>query len=336
MRSFGSRRRTALFRVMAVSGLLGAGLLVRAVPAGASTVTLTTCSTSPFTSAAHSSGTITFDTTSACIVTLTSPVHIPATVNLSIVVTGAPVTISGGESTRLFDVTGGTLSVTDVSLSSGFVGGATGGNGTAGVAAGPGAPGLTGSGTSPGGAGTSGPPATPGLPADPGKAADGGALDISSGTVTLTSVTLANDEAIGGNGGQGGAGGVGSTGGTGGNGGTGAAGGAGGNGAGPGNGGKGGAGGGALGGAIYSAGSLTLISCTFDGDDAYGGNGGSGGPPGYGGFGGAGGEGGFGATGQTGGAGGRAGAATAGAQGGAAGAGEAPREATCTAAVLSP
>ena len=332
----GSRRRTGLFQVVVVSGLVGVGLMVRAVPAGATTVTLTTCSASHFTSAAHSSGTITFDTPSACVVTLTSPVHIPVSVNLSIVVTGAPVTISGGETTRLFDVTGGALSVSGVTLSGGFVRGATGGNGAAGVAAGPGAPGLTGTGTAPGGAGTSGPPATPGQPADPGKAADGGALDIVSGTVTLDSVTLVNDEAIGGNGGQGGAGGVGSTGGTGGNGGTGAAGGAGGNGAAPGNGGKGGAAGGALGGAIYSAGSLTLTSCTFDDDDVYGGNGGSGGAPGYGGFGGAGGDGGFGATGQTGGAGGRAGAATAGAEGGAAGAGEARQVATCTASAPSP
>ena len=92
---------------------------------------------------------------------------------------------------------------------------------------------------------------------------------------------------------EGGTGGVGSTGGSGGDGGFGAKGGNGGNGGTAGNGGAGGAGGNALGGAIYNAGSLTLTSTTFDGDDAaYGGSGGYTGAPGYGGFGGSGGEGG--------------------------------------------
>lgn len=287
MRAFRREHPWARVRTLAGGALVAAGLALATTPAGATTVTLTTCSSSQFISAAGSSGTITFDISSSCTITLTSPVSIPTSVKLTIADSGASVIISGGETNQLFDVSGGTLSISDITLSGGFVRKGASADGHNGVDAVPGT-----NSTSPGGKGGKGKAGTAGTAGKPGKSVDGGALDITSGTVTLTSDSVVNDEAVGGSGGQGGVGGVGSTGGTGGGGATGTKGGNGGKGGKPGNGGEGGAGGHAFGGAIYNAGNLTLTSTTFEDDFAFGGDGGFGGAPGYGGFGGSGAQGG--------------------------------------------
>ena len=180
------------------------------------------------------------------------------------------------DASQLFDVTGGTLVMTGpgLTLSGGEVQGAIGANGKNGVDGTVAVAGTPGTGTSPGGPGGPGGSGTAGKAGKAGKLAEGGAIDVTSGTLDLTSVVLTGNTAVGGSGGQGGTGGVGVTGGTGGSGGTGAVGGAGGNGGKAGKGGKGGAGADAFGGAIYSAGTVDLDDCTFTSNDAYAGNGG--------------------------------------------------------------
>jgi hypothetical protein len=254
MRASHRRRGTGLLRLVAGTTLVAGGVALVATPAGATTVTLTTCSSSHFRSAAGSSGTITFKVASACTITLTSAIDFPAKVDVTIDNIGGSVDIYGGDANRLFDVSGGQLSITGVTLSGGLARGATGGDGANGTDAVPGTAGKAGTGTSAGGNGGNGTVGTAGGAGKAGQSVSGGALAITSGTVTLRSDTLVGDEAMGGSGGQGGTGGVGSTGGSGGSGGTGAKGGNGGAGGKPGDGGAGGAGGKALGGAIYNAG----------------------------------------------------------------------------------
>ena len=76
------------------------------------------------------------------------PVEIPSSVILTVVVTGSPVDISGGGASQLFDVTGGTLTMSGLTLSGGEARGATGANGKNGVDGTAGAAGTPGSGTS--------------------------------------------------------------------------------------------------------------------------------------------------------------------------------------------
>ncbi len=127
-----------------------------------------------------------------------------------------------------------------------------------------------------------------------GGTANGGAIYLAGGSITLTGTALQNNTARGGAGGQGGHGGPGTAVGVsltsifGGSGSTLNLGGLGGSGAGGagGNGGRGGAGGAASGGGVYVAGgSLTLVNATLSGNQAIGGPGGAGGTGGTGGFG---------------------------------------------------
>ena len=201
MRAFRREHPWAGVRTLAGGALVAAGLALATTPAGATTVTLTTCSSSQFISAAGSSGTITFDISSSCTITLPSPISIPPSVKLTIDDSGEVrrMIISGGETSQLFKVSGGTLSISDITLSGGFVRKGPSADGHNGVDAVPGT-----NGTSPGGNGGKGKAATAGTAGKPGKSVDGGALDITSGTVTLNSDSLVNDEAVGGSGGQGG------------------------------------------------------------------------------------------------------------------------------------
>lgn len=183
---------------------------------------------------------------------------------------------------RFFEVTSGSLALTDISLKAGRLYAGAGTRGSAGT-----------SGSS-GEAGGDGSPATaPGGPGGSGEAARGGQMLISPGaTVTLNggadegSIIWGGDGGTGGYGGYGGGGGTGEFGTTDG----------GGSGAAGSNGGPGGAGGAAQGGAIYvSAGAtLNVNGTTFSLSTAYAGSGGTGGAGGHGGGGGSGGSDGYG------------------------------------------
>ena len=190
---------------------------------------------------------------------------------------------------RLFDVEGGTVSISGITLDDGQAGyldtagtaGSDGANGTAGA---DGTPGVV----SDGGSGGSGTPGGDGGGGGAGTAVQGGAIYIATGaTVALVGDKFDDNVAFGAaaGGGDGGFGGIGGSGGNAGcdsnyppNCGQGGAGGDGGNG---GNGGNGGAGASAEGGAVYVSpgAALTLQSDTFDDNEAlsHGGPGGAGG-----------------------------------------------------------
>lgn len=210
--------------------------------------------------------------TNDCSITLSAPINIGAGGSTIINSGGYAVTISGGNSIRLFNVTG-TLQLVGLTLANGSSqsGGALYVNAgataiasnctfTANTASGvTGANGSTGSNSSTGtgGRGGDGGSGTAGL---------GGAI-YNAGTVGLLSCTLVTNGAVGGNGGNGGTGGSGggslSQGGDGGAGGVGASG---------------------LGGAVYNLGNLSLFNCTISTNSAQGGNGGIGGTNGPGNF----------------------------------------------------
>jgi hypothetical protein len=145
-----------------------------------------------------------------------------------------------------------------------------------------GAPGTSGTNGTAGSSGlgatvANGGPGAAGGNAGNGAAADGSALSAAAKTtVTLDHDTFASDVADGGNAGNGGGGGDGGSASQGG-----------GNGGAGGNGGKGGTGGNALGGAVYSAGTLRVVGGLFKDDAVAGGFGGQGGVGGDGGQGGA-------------------------------------------------
>jgi hypothetical protein len=254
---------------------------------------------------------------------------------------GQRITLSGESRGRLFDVQGGTLALSDLTLANGYaVGGkglgpgqaprgSRGEDGEDGARIGPGEPGED------GGDGGDGQPGHTGLSGEVGA---GGAMYIAAGaTVVLDGDTFVGNHAVGGVGGQGEWGGDGGRAGNGGDGsagdpavgpgsigGAGGDGGTGGNGGAGGAGGTGGSGGDAYGGAIYNQGSLLVDSCDFGAgnvaEGGAGGEGGKGGLAGIAGLGGAGGNGGE-ATGEgaEGGAAGDPGVAGAPAGGGAGG-----------------
>ena len=172
----------------------------------------------------------------------------PLIVNVDTILDGTSnlVTISGGNTTRIFQVASNVhFTITNVTLSGGNSIGAAGAAGTAGADAGT-FSGKGGNGN-PGGAGGNG---------------LGGAI-LNQGSCTLVDCILVSNTATGGVGGSGGPGGN-SQEGTG------------------GNGGSGGAGGTALGGAIYNLGTLYLTNCTLAGNTTVAGTGGAGGTNGTG------------------------------------------------------
>ena len=234
--------------------------------------------------AAH--GTITFEL--SCTVAFSSAIAVGSGTT-DIEGDGFSVTFTGGGSTRFFTQSGGNLTLGGVALEGGLATGASGANGSGGSE---GSVGPAGGAGQPGG---NGGPAGAGTKGKPGKSAQGGAVDVVSGTLNLTDDTIIGDGVIGGTGGTGGNGGTGGTGGVGGPGTNGTPGGTGGSGGTGGNGGKGGAAGSAYGGAIYNAGMLNVTNTSFDSDTARGGSGGYGGAGLNGGFGGIGGQGGEGA-----------------------------------------
>jgi hypothetical protein len=194
----------------------------------------------------------------------------------------------------------------------------------------PGAPGMPGVDGAPAtAAGAVGQPGTaaasagqPGHDGGSGQDAKGGCVMVDGGAVASFSGTGFYCGLRGGTGGAGGVGGAGGKGGSGGDGGStgsgaGGSGGAGGNGSRGGSGGRGGDGGDALGGGIYSAGTLNLWNDVFDGIPNGGGSGAPGGVGGARGVGGSGGAGGNGTT--VGGGGGNAGVSAAAGNGGAGG-----------------
>lgn len=228
---------------------------------------VTDCSEAELLSALSGGGIVTF--ASDCSITLSQPLYIPAGTT-TIDAAGHTVTLNGGGTTRMFNVSGD-LTLLGLTLSNGheayggaiyisamgsvfasncvFTGNvAVGTNGVAGTA---GADSSNGA----GGSGTSGTDGTAGI---------GGAV-FNDGILTVSRCTFATNSATGGSGGAGGAGGAG--GGTFGQG---------------GDGGNGGAGAAAWGGAVFNRQNLTVVDSTFSGNIVTGGAGASGGASGSG------------------------------------------------------
>ena len=285
----------ALMLVSAVTVAVAAG------PAAADSM-LSSCAESDLDAAVAGGGTVLFGVD--CVVTLTSAVTIGAGLTVNIDGNGHQVTLDGADRTRHFIVAGGSLTLSHLTLRNGMV---TGGVGPAGL------PGPLGENQNPG-TGANGTDGGAGGGGGTGDDAQGGSILITSGQVTLNTVSLFGSTAVAGAGGTGGPGGTGGNGGSGmdgppGDSGTPATpftaetdggpghpaqpGGKGGNGR---AGGMGGTGGAAQGGAIYNAGTLhlngvTIISTATAGAAGQGGNGGTGGNGATGGTGGDGGEG---------------------------------------------
>lgn len=260
---------------------LVAWLLVAAPLASAATVA---CSQQGLKAAVASGGTFTF--AADCTLGVTAPLRITVGHVLDVSASGHRVVLDGRGRSRLFIVSGGTLTLRGLQLTGGRIEGAVGKAGADGGQA-----------SAPGADGTAG-----GL-------AKGGALLITSGTVRLIDAELIGNGVFAGVGGQGGAGirgldgqpgaggSDGSGGGLGGDGGDGTRGNAG------GRAGAGGRGGDAQGGAVWNAGTLTVTRGTFAGNGATAGEGGLGGNSSAGGEGGGGGTGGAGGQGDPGSAG---------------------------------
>jgi hypothetical protein len=269
-----NRRQRLVAAAMVALGMLLAAALPGAVdaPADAAPIATAPCSQSGLQTALDRGGDLDFK--ASCTLNLTKVLSVPAGVSVNLDGNGHAVTLNGGNGafhprdvfTPVLAVSG-KLGLANLTLAHGGVYGATGLDGS------DGADGAEG--TSIGQAGGNG---KTGRAGGTGGDAHGGGLTVAKGaTVTADHVDFTDDEAYGGEGGAGGSGGSGGLGGpgtmtqrsgAGGDGGKGA---------------KGGDGGVAQGGAIYNAGTLTVIGGTFAGDDAYGGVGGDGGNGGPGG-----------------------------------------------------
>ncbi|HYK93257.1 MAG TPA: hypothetical protein VEY07_04350, partial [Thermoplasmata archaeon] len=186
------------------------------------------CTFTTFQSDVLAGGTVTFG--AACSLTMTSAITIPSTLTVNITSGGFTVSLSGGSSNQLFIVKGGHLNITGITLQNGRATGTAGLAGTAGTIGAAGTNGVTGtSGTGgtgqsggAGGAGTAGGNGGNGGKGLAGGAAEGGAIQIVSGTVILVQDSILSNEAVGGAGGNGATGGGGGSGGSGGTGGFGA------------------------------------------------------------------------------------------------------------------
>jgi hypothetical protein len=321
-----------------VVGLVGLVGLPAVAVAGAQSIT--SCTTAAVQAAITQGGSYQF----ACSATITVPVvggvGVPFTVGSGEAVSlDAPANQSvtfQGDASQVFAVDGGSLTLTGVTVDHGLAQGAEGTagvNGPAGASGSAGANGTNGSdkgGPTPGGSGKAAHQGSDGTGGADGDPALGGAIKQTAGSVTLEGDTFQDDYAEGGNGGTGGLGGTGGSGGAGGSGGSGYIsattgdanagqnGGSGANGAAGGKGGPGGSGGAAMGGAIYSTGTLTISDTFFVSDSARGGGGAGGGAGGAGGGGGDAGSGG-GDAGSGGGGGSSADGVSVGTDGGSAG-----------------
>ena len=281
--------------------LLGRGAVAGAAPPAGGTPTPLACTTAAVETAVDDGGSYLFD----CAGTIDVP-QLDVTTAVSLDATGHTVILYGQSLNRVFDVEGGSLSLTHVEVSGGVTTSgpapATGTNGTDGT---PGVAGAAGP-TPDGGAGSAGTDGTAGTNGTNGGNADGsaqgGGIYVAGGTtVTLDGVIIANSYAYGDSGGSGGNGGNGGAGGAGGAGGCTLypagchiwPGGAGGDGSPGGPGGSGGNGADAAGGGMYVSAGATLVATNvkFLGDAASAGSGGTGGNGGNGGAGGGGGYG---------------------------------------------
>jgi len=250
-------------------------------PASRMNTTLSSCRETDLAAAVAAGGTVTFGTDCSDLL-FSTPITVPTGNSATIDSNGHTVVLDGAARSRLFVLTGGSLTLSGLTLTNG---------------ASTGTPGSDGS---------------PGQPGHSGGNAGGAAIAVLSGTLLLNDDTITDNQSTGGSGGRGGAGPAGRNGGDGGaggnalggaifnagdlkitgstfsaneaDGGKGGAGGSGGIGR-PGhpscgNGGRGGnagAGGGAFGGAIYNIGTLTIEASSFDSNRAVGGGGGRGG-----------------------------------------------------------
>ena len=211
--------RTRLFQFGGAVVLGLAGLAFIPSEAGAQ-VAITTCNYSSFqTAIADSHGTgVEFECSGTIQLPANDPVTVASGENLPITVeSGDSVDIYGDDSSQLFVVTGGTLNITGpgMTLSGGEAEGASGKAGADGTDGTFGAPGSAGAVGAKGGAGKSGTAGGAGGAGTAGKKAEGGAIEIKSGTVDLTNVAISGNEALGGAGGTGGPGGYGGSGGAG-------------------------------------------------------------------------------------------------------------------------
>ena len=257
---------------------------------------ITSCTQAAFQGALDAGGSVKVECSGT--IALTSPLTFSKG-KASLNATGQSVIIDFSSSgsptdTRLFEISGGTLSLTGITFEFGVASGTDGKDGAFGT------DGTTGSaGSFPGGTGGDGGDAKNGGNGGNGKSASGGCFEIGSGaTVAISDSTIEDCSAGGGWGGEGGGGGEGGVGGVGGAGdngtgssGAGSPGGTGGAGGNAGNGGNGGNGGKAEGGAIHNSGTLLLTSDMLSGDSAVGGLGNIGGDGGFAGSGGNGGNG---------------------------------------------
>ncbi|MCW2497885.1 MAG: hypothetical protein JWQ77_3809, partial [Jatrophihabitans sp.] len=185
-------------------------------------VVVSSCTESALRSAVAGGGTITFSC--AGTIKVSSPLAIPAGTTID---GGNTVAISGNKQSQIATVAGGTVVLENITLVDGLAtpksgdNGTDGGDGTAGAGGKGGVQGIR-SNFAPtdGTDGTAGTAGTAGTSGKAGQAAQGGALAIAKGSdVTLTNVSLAGNQAVGGDGGNGGQGGNGGFGGGGGGGG---------------------------------------------------------------------------------------------------------------------
>ncbi|MEA2349394.1 MAG: hypothetical protein QOG86_335, partial [Thermoleophilaceae bacterium] len=290
--------------------VLGMGLLaaIPLAPATAAGPTSLNCSDAAVRSAIAAGGSYKFVCDGT--ITLGAGGELVVTKNVSLDATGHTVAIDAGATgppyRRAFKVTGGTLTLVNLTVQHGFIyrtGDGEDGQTTNGQGGSTGGPGAV------GGTGSSAPPVTQ---ATNGADQKGGCIYIEAGAgAVLRGGAVSDCTVIGGHGGDGADGG---SGGYGGDGGDGANGGPGGNGGTPGSAsaaGRGGDGGDALGGGIYNAGTLSVSNTVFANDAADAGWAGWGGRGGDAGGGGKGGNGGAASSGK-GGAGGKGGTGTGG------------------------
>ncbi len=291
---FQAKSRRRLTSALLAAGLAAASLALQAPARHAGAVLptpITSCTGATVQADMQAGGDYVFQ----CDGVIGLPYGIVVSSHLSLDATGHSVTLQPVNPgafislTPFVEVTGGSLSLTNLTVKSWEVGATSnqslkqGANGIDGIG---GTPAATATGN--GGDGTAGTAGGAGPNGGNNTApVEGAALKIDSGTVALANDTFSANVVIGASGDSGGFGGNGGNGGSGGNGGAygvggnGAAGGAG------GAGGNGGNGGNGEGGAIYNAGTLTISGSTFTANAA---NGGSGGVSGFGGWGGTGGS----------------------------------------------
>src|SRR5579863_1479050 len=158
------------------------------------------CTFTTFRTDVLAGGTVTFG--AACTMTMTSAITIGSTLTVNITSGGFSITLSGCSTNQLFLVKGGHLDITNIILESGRTTGTSGLAGTIGSTGTAGSNGAAGtSGT--GGTGQAGGSGGAGTVGGAGGNAEGGAIQITSGTVSLVGDSFYSNAAIGGTGGNG-------------------------------------------------------------------------------------------------------------------------------------